>query len=220
MFKNFRKIKYYFKHQQQGMTLVELMVVLAIFALITGLIMFDYGSFKSATSTRNLADDIALSIRKAQSYAIGVRGTDSIFEFGHGIHFTTSEDISDPLAGSNKSFVLFTDVNKSNSYNYTGQGVCDNPVVTNECREALSINSADKISKIKRGGVIAPDGAILDIVFLRPNPDAIFCYKETASSSCISNYSNVEIEVSNGRTGDDLVTKSIKIWNTGQISTD
>jgi len=108
MFNYFLKYKNYSKQQQKGMTLVELLVVLSIFALITGLIMFDYGSFKSATSTQNLANDIALSVRKAQSYAIGVRGVGATFQYGHGIHFTTDNDDSNNLAGSNKSFILFS----------------------------------------------------------------------------------------------------------------
>ena len=61
MFKRLNKNKY-----NRGMTLVELIVVLAIFMIILGLTIFDYSSFKSTTTIQNLADDIALTIRKAQ----------------------------------------------------------------------------------------------------------------------------------------------------------
>ena len=53
----------------RGMTLVELLVVLSIFAIISMTVAFNYSSYKSTTSTNVLAQDVALSIREAQGYA-------------------------------------------------------------------------------------------------------------------------------------------------------
>lgn len=208
----------FFKIKNKGMTLVELLVVLSIFTILTSIVMFNYGSFRSSISTQNLANDIALSIRKAQSYAIGVRGLGDVFNYGHGVHFTTSSDGSNLLAGSNKSFILFTDVSPNSKYDYPSSGVCGNPSSTNECKEILSINSADKISAIYLDGVLQPQGSLLDVVFLRPNPDAYFCYRASILNSCQTNFSNAVIEISNGKVGNDKIIKLIKIWNTGQIS--
>lgn len=223
MINNLHKLKYFFKKQQKGMTLVELLVVLSIFIMITGLIMFDYGSFKSATSTQNLANDIALSVRKSQSYAIGVRGVSATFQYGHGIHFTTNPDNSNILAGSNKSFVLFSDVptgsppTYNDRYNYPSSGICSTPTSENECEEILTILGADKINAIYLEDVKKTEG-MLDIVFRRPNPDAFFCFRVNVGDSCTTNASNVTIEVSNGKIGEDQITRKIMIWNTGQIS--
>ncbi len=95
--------------QNKGMTLVELMVVLAIFIIVASLTIFDYGSFRSTVSTQNLANDIAISVRKAQSFAIGVHNIDTAFNYGYGVHFTSGRN-TDPLAGGSKSFIMFTDI--------------------------------------------------------------------------------------------------------------
>ncbi len=233
MSKFLNKIKYYFKNQQKGMTLIELLVVIAIFTMISSFVMYDYGSFRSTASTQNLANDIALSIRKAQSSAIGVRSIGSDFQYGHGIHFTNSSNISNPMSGSNKSFVLFKYLKPkptgnshrghSRMYNYNRNNNsmnCGNPKV--ECEEIVNIKGPDKISTIYLDGVrqLSPEGS-LDIVFERPNPDALFCYRSTITSLCDTNISSVQIEVSKRlKNKNNLVTRTITVWNTGQISVD
>src|ERR1035437_8584732 len=140
MFKNFHKNKY-----NSGFTLVELLVVIFIFMIITGITIFSYGKFNSSLSIQNLADDIALSVRRAQGFAIGVRGTGSSFTDGYGIHFTANPN--SPLnAGSNKAFILFTDmgITPNKKYNYDSSGKCGSPTSSNECMEVLSITSADR----------------------------------------------------------------------------
>jgi prepilin-type N-terminal cleavage/methylation domain-containing protein len=97
----------YFKNKKAGVTLIELMVVISIFAIISATVIVDYRSFSSSISTQNLADDIALSIRKAQGYAIGVRGYNNIFN-GYGIHFALDiKDVEGPYYCSSKLFILF-----------------------------------------------------------------------------------------------------------------
>ena len=106
MYKFFKKIKD-IKNQKSGMTLIELMVVLVIFIIVAGLTIFDYSKFRSTASLQNLADDIALSVRRAQNYAIGVKGSQSSFSNGYGIHFlTTPLNGADVRAGSNKTFII------------------------------------------------------------------------------------------------------------------
>lgn len=212
MFKNFNKIKY-----NGGMTLIELLVVISIFVILTSMTIFDYGSFRSSISIKNLADDIALSIRKAQSYAIGVH-SDSNFSSGYGVHFTTSTNSSDPLlSGSNKSFVIFNDLGPHDTaYNYPLNGPCGNG---SECNEVLNIITADKISEIYINDTKVDTGSSIDISFLRPNPDAYFCYRsDNSSSTCNTSYSpisHVKIVVSNSQSDK---TQTITLWNTGQIS--
>lgn len=224
--------------RQGGVTLVELMVVIFIFILMSGVILFNYGKFRSSTSIQNLADDIALSIRKAQSYAIGVRGSDSVFDLGYGIHFSLNS-VTEYYAGSNKLFVLFADVNPNNTYDYvSGSETCSKPISKNECLEALGITSADQITSIFLG-ISDKDQSIggkdsLDIVFNRPNPEPIFCYRKDnsggglggpkeagdggeQSSSCEKvTISYVKILISN--IADNTIAKTITVWNNGQIS--
>lgn len=227
-----KKIKSNLKINTKGMTLIELLVVMAIITILTGITIFDHNSFRSAISTQNLANDIALSIRKAQSYAIGVR-SDSSFAVknGYGISFVTKNSDGNPLSGSNKSFIIFADVSLDKKYTFTDtneEKKCNiTPTDTNECKEILSINGNDKISAIyylnSSGTKVkeANNNGRLDIFFNRPNPDALFCYRPDGNdSNCPQAYNSpyVEIEISNGQTDEKEITRIITVWNTGQIS--
>ena len=108
MFNNFHNNKY-----NSGVTLIELLVVISIFLIISTTVIFNHGKLNSSLTTQNLADDIALSIRKVQNYAIGVHGvydpnsSSSVFNYGYGVHISTEAEPSDIYSGSKKSFVLF-----------------------------------------------------------------------------------------------------------------
>lgn len=238
----------------RGMTLVELIVVLSIFVIVSGLTMFEYQEFRSGASAQTLADDIALSIRKAQSFAIGVRNTNADFSAGFGVHFSVSQRDDIPLGGSNKNFILFADrgVEPNKSYDYDPSNTaCDinSAIEGHECVEVISITSAEKVTGIYLYGSndalganeplqVDPNGS-LDIVFLRPEPDAFFCYRtnlasnlgspcDQSSASGSNPISRVKIEISNpglpkkyDETGGVVKNPSIKwitIWNTGYIS--
>ncbi len=212
-------INKFFKNTNKGMTLIELVVVLGIFVVVSSIIVFNYGSFKSTASTQNLANDVALSIREAQSNAIGVRGVNSDFKYGHGIHFTEDPDTSNIIAGSNKSFVLFADLNDDGVYNYpnsSSSSTCSENMM--ECEGIITINSLDNINNIYLDGVPKNQTGMIDILFKRPNPDAIFCYRTSYNANCQSDFSNISIEVSNGMLPPDEVTYMVTVWNTGQIS--
>jgi len=215
MFKNF-------KNKNNGVTLVELMVVISIFAIISTTVLVDYRNFSSSVVTQNLADDIALSVRKAQSYAIGVRGSSGSFNQGYGIHFANSDFISG-ISGSNKSFVLFSDMGAQNKqYDYNNSS-CGTPVEGNECMEVLSINSANEISEIvlidnNNEKEVVPQKGVADIVFIRPNPEPVFCYRSNIQSlSCVNKkITMVKIKVSS--IADPSIYRIITISNNGQIS--
>jgi prepilin-type N-terminal cleavage/methylation domain-containing protein len=211
-----------------GMTLVELLVVLAIFMVVTSLTIFDYGSFRTSTSLQNLSDDVALSIRKAQSYAIGAYGSNSNFSYGYGVHFsTTPAPVTNYQSGSTKSFTIFTDITGDKMYTYDNTAVCGQPTASNECGELLRVTTADQISNIylndDKENNLSPIGlgGAVDITFIRPNPNANFCYRTAVSPSvCDSTtpISHIEIELSNGQTVSRKI-RVIKVWTTGQIST-
>ena len=217
--KNFHKNKY-----NSGMTLIELLVVVFIFMIITSITIFSYGKFNSSLSVQNLADDIALSIRKTQGYAIGVRGFNSFFSEGYGIHFSTNTDVSNPSSGSNGSFVLFANMggNNDDEYNYDSSP-CGNPSTSNECLEVLNIKSSDKILEFyvgTGGGKVLISNGMLDIFFKRPNPEPTFCVRNGTNTSSACDYSSsvsyVEIKIKSG--GTPAVYKTITISNNGQIS--
>lgn len=228
MSKNFQKNKYNkgparnaMQRYAGGVTLIELLVVISIFMVISSITIFSYSKFNSSLSIQNLSDDIALSVRKAQGYAIGVHGTNNIFNVGYGIHFTTNPNTSNLYAGSNKSFVLFADIDitGNNKYFYNNStNICGIPTATDECLELLSIKSTDNISAIYKNNESNPIGATdtIDLLFNRPNPEPIFCYRTGGSGSCITSISNIKIKISTDANPD--INKTITISNNGQIS--
>ena len=189
MFKKLLKSKY-FGRTQAGMTLIELMVVLAILAIVGGISVFDYGKFKSNVSLDNLANDIALATRTAMNYGTGARNTiatsnNAYQNFnGFGIHFSNRDfSPTDTHAGSDKSFIIFNDIDVNSFYEYfpSSSTICNASTLTyigymnsDECLEFFTINSADRIVAICPNGNGDPaspaciyDDVRMDIVWRR-----------------------------------------------------
>lgn len=228
--------------KQKGMTLIELLVALVIFSIITGVVLFNYGDFNASLTMQNLADDIALTVRRAQSYAIGVRGRSGDFNIGYGVYFDITQYNSespdtDLYDGTNKSFILYKkyiplDSGSSDfSPVYENEdGTCDGS--NSDCLEMLYITSSDYISEIKvkpsgedeqtLGGEDNPKG--VNILFIRPNPEPYICVMENnlcwentgTSPSDKPSIEYVKIKISSLKDLDS--EKFITISNTGQIS--
>jgi type II secretory pathway pseudopilin PulG len=216
----FKKNKY-----NKGISMVELIVVISIFLILTSITIFNYGQFRSSISLQNLADDIALVIRKAQSYSTGVQqGEVSQGVGSFGVHFTADDSQvgASNYYGSNKLFVLFQDISRNQAYNYVGQNSCGTPTSGNECLEAFRIKSNDIINKISYRG---QDGELdftkinlLYIVFERPNTEPKF-YKQVSLSNTnkeLLNTSYVKIYISSS--SEPTIQKTITIYSSGQIS--
>lgn len=222
---------YLLRSTKRGFTLAELFMVMAIFTIISGIVLFNFKGFQNSISLGNLADDIAISIRKAQVYAVGskgvqIQGYTGVQFPGYGIRFSSVS--SSASSGANeKAFVFFADIPAGpflpgdNMY-MNSTSTCDpsNISMGNECLDVIKINSGDKISEICIDGTcngfgMASDDTI-DIVFKRPEPDAYFCVTSSMGSpSCsFSTPSNVGLKVMSPK-GD---TKMITVYNTGQIS--
>ena len=58
-----------------GFSLVELIVVMGIFTIMTSIVIFNYGRFSSNLIVTNLAYESALAVRQAQVYGISVKNT-------------------------------------------------------------------------------------------------------------------------------------------------
>ena len=211
MSKNFHKNKY-----NSGVTLIELLVVICIFMILTSITIFNYGKFNSSLSIQNLADDIALSVRRAQGFAIGVRGSSGNFTPGYGVHFTANPN-SGVFAGSYKSFVLFTDMNDDHQYN-NSTNICGSPKSGDECLELLNITTADSINSIflNEDNALQPADTV-DLLFKRPSPEPTFCYRIGGTGSC-SPISISKIKIRLSTNASVPVYKTITISNNGQIS--
>ena len=217
----------------RGFTMVELMVTVGIFTIISALLLANYPSFSSRIVLENVAHEIGLSVRQAQSYGLNVRvniGTGQAIFPPYGVHFSFS-GVSQDDPTDEKKFMLFADllpdVNNptSNNKRYDGASGCD--VSGGECVELFTIQSSEKIvalcGNLKSSGATLENwqsvpGAdcsltALDIVFTRPDPDATITGESVVAGEAVS-FSDAEIVVASPR-GDK---KTVVVWQTGQIA--
>lgn len=100
-----------------GFTLIELMVTVAIFTIITTVVIYENSKFNSSVLLTNLSYQIALTIRQAQVYGVSSKKVTvgniigSPYQLGYGVHFNVNSD------SSKKSFVLFADANNNGIFN-------------------------------------------------------------------------------------------------------
>jgi len=202
-----------------GLTMIELVVTVGIFVVVTAVVLASYPKFSSQIVLDNVAYQIALSVRQAQTYGLSVMefGIGGVFP-GYGIYFPSP-------ANDSKSFTIFADVNGDKKYNLTGCGVDGS-----ECLDKFTIQSSEIIyalcGNLKNDGV-APFSTIddlsgvgncgninsLHISFTRPDPDAtITAYLGGVDYD--DSYSDAEIVIATP-TGN---VKTVVIWSTGQIS--
>jgi len=184
-----------------GLSLIELLVVISVVTLITAGLLIQHSGFNSTTLLNNLAYDVALSIRQAQAYGISVRNAGgSNFSAGYGVNF-------DPTRPD--SYVLFQDLGSTpnNAYDHNGNTIdTDDP----EFVERYTLRRGHVISNVCRVGStsVCFDGGLtmMNIVFRRPNPDAIV-------NNTTSYEATVEISSQDGE-----AQRTIHVLPTGQIS--
>jgi len=173
-----------------GFTLVELLVSIAIFTLITTMAVFNHAQFNGSVLLTNLAYEIALSVRQAQTYGISVKQTATFsFDSGYGVHI----DLSTPT-----SYTLFEDKTGGVSHVHDA-GDTD--------LQVFNITRGNRIGKICLNGVQPCNATSVDISFIRPNPDAYIMSGGTSATKA-------EICL----TSPQGMMRKVVVESTGQIS--
>jgi prepilin-type N-terminal cleavage/methylation domain-containing protein len=184
--------------KRQGFTLIELVICITIFAIMTALLVAKYGTFNQSVLLTDLAYDTAITIRTAQTYGLGVQQQGSSFQSAYGVDFSTASP-------ANK-LTLFADVDGNGVYN--------------------SGDIPESFYTITRGAVISgfcfvdgcPTSSIysndtqLDITFKRPNPNAVICSTNGGTVTCGRSYAAIFIK------GTDGSTRQVIVRSTGQVS--
>lgn len=149
--------------RNSGMTYVELIVVLAIFGIMSSVVLFNYRDFQEKMEIKKLANLIALQLVQAQKSAIAgdlASGAIPDWKPSYGLSFNTSS--SGPLT----SFTYFTDLD--NNGNPTSNETFPDTVITKGNYISSIILGSDSLFNNN----IIPDP--FNVVFRRPSTEALF----------------------------------------------
>ena len=196
----------------KAFTLVELMVVIGIFFVITSVILFQSKSFDSNITASNLAQDIALTVRKANAYTLGFQVPQTVSGVsikGYGVNFT---------AGVGDSFVLFGETDPYDQL-YTHTSGCGLFSHIDECIEETNIKTKDRITEISVDVSGSPltlsPGDSLSIIFTKPTGEVSYCVQSGGIGGCnytLATVAHITVSSTQGR------LYVVNIRNNGQIN--
>lgn len=194
--KNLTRSKNIFK---KGFTILELIVVIAIMAIMTAIILYNNQDLNSSLLVSNTAYEINLIIREAQVYGLGVKAggnTQADFRYSQGVHF----DLAYPT-----QVIIFSDSNNSGNYN-TGEEIQSYNITNKRAGQILSICSPTGNGT---GCDPLPPEADnkLDILFKRPNPEPVFS----------AGGANGRVNINLGSISDSNFCRSVIVEKTGAI---
>ncbi len=209
---------------RSGFTLLEMLVVTSIFIILTTIVLANYPRLNSQLTLGLVANDVALSIRQAQQYALGaVQRTGARTQaVSYGIHF------DDPASTSNSDF-LFADVAPSvdGDFSFTPLGTPYDPTIgkadlpssvrikwlcAGKAADLVGTAPNRPIDECILNGAGATKQTQLDIVFKRPNPEMNI---NGTPATAPSPYAEVVIVLGNTLGGNTL--KEIHVTYPGQI---
>ena len=183
----------------KGFTLVELIVSISIFAMMTALVVAKYGNFNQSVLLTNLAYDVALTIRTAQTYGVSVRQEGGDFTHPYGVFFSSD-------AGKNTQFTFFadTDIGSPGYYDVGDQIIKTYTLKRGAIIQTICMEFACKPEK---------NESELHVTFKRPNPDALICVPSSCGVSP-ETYAKIIIQ------GTDGSTRGVIVRSNGQIAVD
>ena len=201
----------------RGFSLIEMIVVLAIIIVITGVIISGQSTYNQTIILNDTAYTVAYSIRQAQSLGLASRSANSVSDAGYGVRFT---------GPSATSYLVFADTGGSD---FLSESVCPVGAPGTPAPETKPGNCRydgdppDKIIQnysFSRGftlqgvcgkagtGSCTPEQSI-DVVFMRPETRAIIVGESGRSYTC----AQVTVTAPTGG-----ATRTVRVSQLGEIS--
>ena len=193
--------------KNKGFSMVEFIVIISIFAIMTSVSMLNYNDHHKAIEQANLTQNIALTIRQAQVYGISASAKnigDETFE---------DEDVAETFFANDTGIL---DITRNKSIRGTSLNLDTNEIVLFEDNTYPSnfIYNTGSDRVIDERKIVSPivgfeyaylcdnancvkkDSGVVDITFQRPYPDAIINYRDSIGTSPGSFYDKVSLVVS------------------------
>ncbi|MDO8443462.1 MAG: prepilin-type N-terminal cleavage/methylation domain-containing protein [Candidatus Azambacteria bacterium] len=166
----------------KGFTVVEMLVVLSIIGVITGIVIFNVGSQQRNSALLRSAQNLSLNLRRIENFALSSKTfKTSGVPCGWGAHFNG--------AGS-ASYIIFAD--KAASVNCWDRDFA-RAVDGSEDFENINLDPQITISSLS--------GGLSDIIFSPPEPSVVFVPNQTTVSIILNNRDFATREVRINKTG-------------------
>lgn len=209
----------------RGFTLVEMLVVLGIIVVVTGIALVGQSQFNRTLLVTDTAYTVALSVRESQSLGLSSKKVGGVSNAGYGVYFTP---------GNN--YVQFADTFPAEgSASGSLGGLCDGHTVTSgpEARpgnclyEPATADTLVRTYRFERGITVTricgmttggtlmcdDDGLTsIHIVFLRPNTESQIIGRQGSTNIELTS-AEIYLEPSDG-----TVSRGICISKVGQVS--
>lgn len=188
--------------RRDGFTLMEMLVSIGIVSLIFTVLLSNNRKTYEKLDLKNQVYNIVLYIRQAQVYSLSVKG----FTKSGSTTYNTSYGVSlGPVAPNLITF--FTDENQNSRYD-AGETHTDFPFIRGIYIQKVCVT---KTSGAEDCG--APIDHI-DIVFKRPNPDAVMQFLDNGGNNVASRVPPAKIYLSSP----SGFTASVKVDSTGGVT--
>jgi len=196
---------------EKGFSIVELIVILSIFGIMSTVSMLNYSDHYKAIEQSNLAQSIALIIRQAQVYGISASSgniggetfdtqegvAESFFDTGI-IDITQNKSVRGTSINlDTNTITLFEDYNIPANFVFhdgSGGGVADGVIDKRSITSnSVTFEYADLCNT--NGSCVKQTTGFVDIAFQRPYPDAVIKYRANMTLSGI-NFTSVILVLS------------------------
>ncbi len=189
----FYKNKKIINQKSSGFTLLELLVVITISTIITAAFIIKNQEWNKNFAVTSQIYDLALTIRQAQTYSLGVKedvvGSSDKFNISYGVHIDF---------GSPGQFIMFADRNLNGIYD-NGEGIETKTLkrgvqITSICGNRS--NGATFCSDSNPGSTVTGK---VNITFKRPETKALVTFQEPdgdIASGFDNSYTLVSLTVS------------------------
>ncbi len=194
---------------QAGMTYVELIVVLSIFAVMTSVVLFNYNAFQGKVDLKNLANQIALKVVEAQKAAMSgqlspQRAGIQNWHPAYGVYF----DLTSP--GDDHTFIYYVDATQDNRFWNAPLSFCPQLAI-GECMDKISITKGNRISDITVFYLDGTSASVnnIGLTFTRPNSEAVASIDGVPVYGI--SYTQITVSSPNG------ATAAVKVFSSGRI---